>query len=46
MKVSRDSLTLGDIAKLEAKGYVIEVDADEEFADVHKAEPEKQVVEA
>ena len=36
MKLSTASLTFEDIEKLRNKGYVVEVHADEEWADVFK----------
>lgn len=44
MKVSRDSLTLGTINYLVDKGYVVEVEADNEWAEIYKASLEEQPI--
>ena len=46
MKVARDSLTLGAIDALVKKGYVVEVEADSDWVEIHKAESEDENVAA
>lgn len=44
MKVSTASLTLNLIEQWKAKGYVVEAEADEEFANVHLPEFSEEFV--
>lgn len=46
MKISTNNLTIAQIERLHEKGYIISLDADEEYAEVYKPEPqlEKEAV--